>query len=150
VPCCSAVAAEHLAPAAVELYLLPASCSAANRYTLLLQSNDRTDGRTDSRPLYTPCSAYYVGSANKLATAESTALLHYFTHFERITQEILLLILAIVTAKYLLLLMLLLLLLLLLHTFNGLFSRTTWVNWYQKGKTSLELNEARNDGVWGW
>jgi len=57
-------------------------------YTLLLQSNDRTDGRTDSRPLYIPCSAYYVGSANKPATAESTALLHYFTHFERITQEI--------------------------------------------------------------
>ena len=28
------------------------------------------------------------------------------------------------------------LLLLLLHPFNGLFSRTTWVRWYQKGKTS--------------
>jgi len=33
--------------------------------------------------------------------------------------------------------------------FNGFFSRTTWVNRYQKGKTSLDLNEARDDGVWG-
>ena len=40
-----------------------------------------------------------------------------------------------------------LLLLLLLHPFNGLFSRTTWVSQYQKGKTSLDLNEARDDGV---
>ena len=40
--------------------------------------------------------------------------------------------------------------LLLLHPFNGLFSRTTWVSWYhQKGKTSLDLNEARDDGVLG-
>jgi len=36
-----------------------------------------------------------------------------------------------------------------LHLFNGLFSRTTWVSWYQKGKTSLDLNEARDDGVLG-
>jgi len=40
--------------------------------------------------------------------------------------------------------------LLLLHPFNGLFSRTTWISWYQKGKTSLDLNEARDDGVLGW
>ena len=39
-----------------------------------------------------------------------------------------------------------LLLLLLLHPFNGLFSRTTWVSQYQKGKTSLDLNKAR--GLW--
>ena len=39
----------------------------------------------------------------------------------------------------------LLLLLLLLHLFNGLFSRTTWVSQYQKGKTNLDLNEARDD-----
>jgi len=39
--------------------------------------------------------------------------------------------------------------LLLLHPFNGLFSRTTWVSWYQKDKTSLDLNEARDDGVSG-
>jgi len=39
------------------------------------------------------------------------------------------------------------LLLLLLHLFNGLFSRTTQVSRYQKGKTSLDLNEARDDGV---
>jgi len=38
---------------------------------------------------------------------------------------------------------------LLLHPFNGLFSRTTWVSRYQKGKTSLDLNEARDDGVLG-
>jgi len=37
--------------------------------------------------------------------------------------------------------------LLLLHPFNGLFSRTTWVIWHQKGKTILDFNEARNDGV---
>jgi len=36
---------------------------------------------------------------------------------------------------------------LLLHPFNGLFSRTTWVSQYQKSKTSLDLNEARDDGV---
>jgi len=39
--------------------------------------------------------------------------------------------------------------LLLLHPFNGLFSRTTWVSRYQKGKTSLDLNEARNGEVLG-
>jgi len=27
---------------------------------------------------------------------------------------------------------------------------TTWVNRYQKDKTSLDLNEAKDDGVWGW
>ena len=36
-----------------------------------------------------------------------------------------------------------------LYPFNGLFSRITWVSWYQKGKTSLDLNEARDDAVWG-
>jgi len=36
-----------------------------------------------------------------------------------------------------------------LHPFNGRFSRTTWVSQYQKGKTSLDLNEARDDGVLG-
>jgi len=41
---------------------------------------------------------------------------------------------------------LLLLLLLLPHPFNGLFSRTTWVSQYQKGKTSLALNKARDNG----
>ena len=44
---------------------------------------------------------------------------------------------------------LLLLLLLLLHPFHGLFFRTTWVSRYQKDKTSLDLNEARDDVVWG-
>ena len=34
-----------------------------------------------------------------------------------------------------------------LHAFNGLFSRTTWVSRYQKCKTSLDLNEARDDEV---
>ena len=33
-----------------------------------------------------------------------------------------------------------------LHLFIGLFSRTTWVSGYQEGKTSLDLNNAR-DGV---
>jgi len=35
------------------------------------------------------------------------------------------------------------------HRFNGLFSRTTRVNRYQKGETSLDLNEARDYGVLG-
>jgi len=37
--------------------------------------------------------------------------------------------------------------LLLLLPFNGLFSRTTWLSWYQKGETSLDLNDERDDGV---
>ena len=41
-----------------------------------------------------------------------------------------------------------LLLLLLLRPFNGLFSWTTWVSHYE-GKTSLDLNTATDDGVWG-
>jgi len=40
-----------------------------------------------------------------------------------------------------------LLLLLLLLSFNGLFSRTTWLSWHQKGRTFLDFNEARDDGV---
>ena len=36
---------------------------------------------------------------------------------------------------------------LLLHQIKDLFSRTTWSSWYQKGKTSLDLNEARNLGT---
>jgi len=36
-----------------------------------------------------------------------------------------------------------------LHPFNGLFSRTTWVSQYHKGKTSLYLNEARDYRVLG-
>ena len=38
----------------------------------------------------------------------------------------------------------------LLHPFNGLFSRTTWVSRYLKGKTTLDLNEARDDRVLEW
>jgi len=53
------------------------------------------------------------------------------------------------TATATAILLLLLLLLLLLHQFNGLFFRTTWVSQYQKGKTSLDFNEARDDGVLG-
>ena len=37
----------------------------------------------------------------------------------------------------------------LLHPLNGLFSRTTWVSWYQKRERSLDVSEARDDGVWG-
>jgi len=36
-----------------------------------------------------------------------------------------------------------------LHPFNGLFSRSVWVSQYQKGKTSLDLNEAEDCGVLG-
>jgi len=39
--------------------------------------------------------------------------------------------------------------LLLPQPFNGLFSGTTSVSRYQKGKTSLDLNEARDDGILG-
>jgi len=49
-----------------------------------------------------------------------------------------------------LLLLGLLLLLLLLHPFNGLFSRTSWISWYQKAITSLGLNEARDYGLGFW
>jgi len=41
------------------------------------------------------------------------------------------------------------LLLLLLHPFNSIFSRTTWVSQYEKGKTSPDLNEARDDEILG-
>ena len=37
--------------------------------------------------------------------------------------------------------------LLLLQPFNGLFSRTTWVSRYQKGKTNLDFTGAR-DSEW--
>ena len=33
------------------------------------------------------------------------------------------------------------------HAFNDLFSRTNSVSWYQTGKTILDFNEARDDGV---
>jgi len=33
--------------------------------------------------------------------------------------------------------------------FNGLFSRTTWVRWYQKCKTNLDFTGAR-DSEWQW
>jgi len=46
-------------------------------------------------------------------------------------------------------LMSILLLLVLPHPFNGLFSRTTWVSLYQKGKKNLDFSEARDDGVLG-
>ena len=39
--------------------------------------------------------------------------------------------------------------LLLLHLFNGLYSRTTGVSQYENGKTSLDLNETRDDWVLG-
>ena len=32
------------------------------------------------------------------------------------------------------------------HPFNSLFCRTTWVSRYQKGTTSLDLNEERDNG----
>jgi len=37
------------------------------------------------------------------------------------------------------------------HTrpFNGPFSGTTWVSWYQKGKPNLDFTEAR-DSEWQW
>jgi len=31
---------------------------------------------------------------------------------------------------------------------DGLFSRATSISWYQKVKTSLDLNEAKDDGFW--
>ena len=35
------------------------------------------------------------------------------------------------------------------HPFNGPFSRTTQVSWYQKGGTNLDFTEAR-DSEWQW
>jgi len=37
-----------------------------------------------------------------------------------------------------------------LQPFNDLFSTTVWISRYQKGKTSLDLSEARIAGVLGW
>jgi len=34
-------------------------------------------------------------------------------------------------------------------TFNGSLFQDTWVSQYQTGKTSLDLNKTRDDGVWG-
>jgi len=34
-----------------------------------------------------------------------------------------------------------------LHPFNSLFSRTTWVSWYEKGRSILDFTEARDDGL---
>jgi len=36
-----------------------------------------------------------------------------------------------------------------IHQFNGSFSRTTWVSRYRKGKTNLDVTEAR-DSEWQW
>ena len=36
------------------------------------------------------------------------------------------------------------------HPLYGVFSRTTWASWYLKGKTMLDINEARDDRVLGW
>jgi len=33
------------------------------------------------------------------------------------------------------------------YYYSRLTARKTWVSWYQKGKTSLDLNEAKNDVV---
>jgi len=30
---------------------------------------------------------------------------------------------------------------------NGLFFRTTWVSWHQKGYTNMDFNEATDDGM---
>ena len=35
------------------------------------------------------------------------------------------------------------------HPFNGPFSQTTRVSWYEKGKTNLDFTEAR-DSEWQW
>jgi len=35
------------------------------------------------------------------------------------------------------------------HPFNGPFSRTTWISWYQKGETNMDFTEAR-DSEWQW
>jgi len=37
-----------------------------------------------------------------------------------------------------------------LHTFNGLFSRTTRVSRYQKDKINLDFTEAARDSEWQW
>jgi len=36
------------------------------------------------------------------------------------------------------------------NTSVSLFSTTVWVSRYRKGETSLDLNEARVDGVLAW
>ena len=44
----------------------------------------------------------------------------------------------------------LLIIIIIIHPFNDLFSKITWVSRYQKSKTNLDLNEARDDVVLGW
>ena len=34
-----------------------------------------------------------------------------------------------------------------IHPFNGPLSRTTRASWYQKGKTNLDVTEARDSGI---
>ena len=36
------------------------------------------------------------------------------------------------------------------HPLYGVFSRTSRASWYLKGKTMLDINEARGEGVLGW
>ena len=40
--------------------------------------------------------------------------------------------------------------LVLLNLFDGLFSRTTWVNRYRENNNNVDLNKARGDGALGW
>jgi len=63
--------------AAVDRYLLPARRSAANPPHAAAAVDRRgrpTDGRTDTRPLHRPCSAYYAGSVNIHLYSSSTLL----------------------------------------------------------------------------
>jgi len=55
--------------AAVDQYLLPAGRSAGNPPSTVAAVDRRgrqTERRTDIRPFYRPCCAYYAGSVNKL------------------------------------------------------------------------------------
>jgi len=36
------------------------------------------------------------------------------------------------------------------HHFNGIFSRTIWISWFQKGKAILDFTMARDGGLWRW
>ena len=110
-------------PLSIDISCMPARQSAANPCTPLLRSNNVTDGRTDTRPFHRHCPAYYADSVDNVNN-------HHITWRKRSPISSLIL-------KQ--------------HTqpFNGLFSRTTWVSRYQKGKTNLDFTGAR-DSEWQW
>jgi len=69
--CCGAIAAERRRLLSINIFIPPGSQQQTRRTPLLLTVDGTggwTDGRTDTRPFRRPCSAYYVGTINKMGT----------------------------------------------------------------------------------